>query len=111
MSKNGFRTPSAVLERPRRTTREVWIEYPKKDEVVGYPTYSIQVATVPEAINVDVSIDQGEWRPCRESLGLWWYDWSGYEAGEHEVVARIRKDHDLLVRSEPRQFRVTLPAP
>lgn len=114
MSRNGrhyaktlLEAPQACLTGPRPVEQtDVWVEYPKQNEVIGKPTYTIQVAAVPEAMRVDVCIDQGDWQPCRESLGLWWFDWADYDAGEHEVVARIHKDKVGIVRCEPREFFV-----
>jgi hypothetical protein len=112
MRRNHARSSSAVvLDAPSpRQTREACIEYPKKDEVIGHPSYSFQIGAIPAAMRVDVAIDQGDWKPCRESLGLWWYDWSGYDSGEHEIVARVHKEHGKTALSQTRHFTVRLPA-
>lgn len=112
MTRNKKRTGVALLdklEENRSRKQEVWVEYPCDGEVVIHPTYTLQLRAVPEAANVEVSFDDGEWLSCRESLGLWWYDWARYEPGEHKVVARIRKDGTGIEISEPRRFTVTIP--
>lgn len=97
-------------ERARRESETVRVEYPREGETLAHPSYTFQIGTVPEALRVEVSIDGGEWRPCRESLGLWWYDWEGYASGSHEAVARIEKDKEGILISSRRRFSVQLPS-
>lgn len=78
--------------------KAVAIDYPQVQEAIRHPEYSLRLTTVPEAASVEVSIDGGDWRPCREAVGHWWYDWSGFSNGRHELMARVRKtDGDLAV--------------
>lgn len=90
-----------LLERPR-----VSVAYPGENETISHPEYTMQVATSEPASSVEVRVDQGDWRACREALGLWWYDWNGYGSGEHEVVARRRGPDGETETSEPRSFFV-----
>jgi hypothetical protein len=94
--------PKAVQSGPA-----VRVEYPREGDVLTHPTYSFQVAALPGAKQVEVSIDNGEWRPCRESLGLWWHDWSGYADGYHVLSARTRISSDMSSVSAPRRFSVS----
>jgi hypothetical protein len=65
------------------------IDYPQEGEAVTAPQYTVRV-TVPEgAPFVDVSVDKGEWQPCRFAVGHWWFDWAGYSAGQHTLRARV----------------------
>lgn len=84
----------------------VSVECPRKGEVVARPEYSFHVSAAAGVTGVEISIDQGDWLTCRESLGLWWYDWSHFAEGEHEVVARARIADGISVSSTPRSFTV-----
>lgn len=86
------------------------IEYPGKGETIVSPTYTIRVAAPPSAEALDVSIDQGSWRPCRKDVGYWWFDWAGYSDGEHDVIARIRGRNGRWRMSSPREVVVATTA-
>lgn len=91
----------AVPSRPA-----VRVECPREGEVVAQPAYAFHIAATPGILGVEVSIDQGRWVICREALGLWWYDWSGFDKGDHEVVARARISDGISTNSSPRRFTV-----
>lgn len=97
---------SAMLDEPalRAHVPEVWIEYPKAGEVLKRGHYTFQVCAAPQAVHVDLSVDGGPWLPCRESMGLWWHDWDGGQAGAHWATARIHLEGGMFVLSEPRIF-------
>ena len=104
------RSMNNVLERPPQkllSAPSVAIEYPKQDEVVRHPEYTVRICAREHADAVEVAFDQGDWQPCREALGFWWFDWKGFDSGEHEIVARSRKN-GLNSRSEAREFFVRL---
>ena len=82
------------------------IEFPRQDETIVSPTYTLRVAAPAGVEALDVSIDQGAWKACREDVGSWWFDWSGYADGEHEVIARIRGRNGRWRMSAPRQLLV-----
>jgi hypothetical protein len=82
------------------------IEYPHEEETVVSPTYTVRVAAPASVEALDVSIDQGSWRACRKDVGYWWYDWSGYADGEHDVIARIRGRNGRWRMSAPRRLLV-----
>jgi hypothetical protein len=85
----------------------VRVEYPKEGELLTRPCYTFRIATISGANKVEVSIDQTGWQPCRESLGLWWYDWAGYSEGDHTLVARTRIGNDISASSLPCRFKVS----
>ncbi len=93
----------------RKMPDEVRVDYPQDAEVVLFPyyTYRISVAT-PETAKVEVSINGGDWLACRESLGLWWFDWQGYKPGAHVVTARAEKKNGKFAISAPRRFKVKM---
>lgn len=99
MAKHSVKT-RAVQSRPA-----VSIECPCDGEAVARPFYTFKIVA-DSATGVEVSIDQGDWMPCREALGLWWFDWSGFDAGEHELTARTHIGDGLKISSAPRHFRV-----
>lgn len=83
-------------------TQYVGVDYPQVGEILTSPQYSIRISTSATE-GVDISIDGKEWQPCRESVGFWWHDWSGFGAGVHTVVARIAVGKRYL-KSKPRSF-------
>jgi hypothetical protein len=83
-------------------TQYVSVDYPQVGEILTSGEYAIRISTSATE-GVDISIDGKEWQPCRESVGFWWYDWSGFGAGVHTVVARISVGKRTL-KSKPRSF-------
>ncbi len=65
------------------------IDYPREDELVTSPHYTFRIAAPMNAEKVEVCVDGAPWQLCRYASGHWWYDWSGYFSGDHEIVARI----------------------
>jgi hypothetical protein len=90
----------------RNKDATVRVEYPSEGAVIARPSYAFHIAATPGAAGVEVSIDEGDWMPCREAVGLWWYDWSGFENGEHELTARAHMGGGISTRSAPRRFLV-----
>ncbi|MDE2313845.1 MAG: hypothetical protein KGL04_06700 [Elusimicrobia bacterium] len=82
----------------------ILLDYPQEGEIITSSCYTFRIAPRVAAIGVDISIDQGPWAPCRESVGYWWYDWSGYAAGQHQASVRVRTADGRLVPSDIRQF-------
>ena len=89
----------AIQSRPA-----VRVECPGAGDVIARPSYTIKVAATSGVAGVDVSIDQGDWMPCREALGFWWFDWNGFDKGEHELSARSRMGDGLTANAVPRLF-------
>lgn len=86
---------------------QIGIDYPQQDEVISSPQYSIRISAPKNATAVELAIDQDVWQPCRESVGFWWFDWAGYEPGEHELIARYKGPDGKWRRAvEPREFFV-----
>lgn len=83
------------------------VDFPRQGETVTGAKYSMRLSAPDSATRVDISIDQGEWRPCRRASGYWWFDWSDYQDGEHEIVARAQVD-GKQVSCEPHVFFVRL---
>lgn len=83
------------------------IEHPRAGEVISPAFYTFQIAAVAGANGVEISIDHADWKPCRESLGLWWFDWTDYANGSHVVTARTMIGDDISALSAPRRFIVS----
>ena len=101
---------SATMTKKRLLTQKVTTDYPRQNDKISSVCYTIRLSAPQGVKKAEVSIDQGDWLPCREAIGHWWYDWSGYSDGEHEVVARITLQDGNVIRSEPCEFFV-IPQP
>jgi len=84
------------------------VDFPRQGERITSPTYAVRVTAPADARVVEVSLDQGPWQPCRDSVGHWWYDWADYSSGEHEVIARIITRGGERLSCEPHEFFVDL---
>lgn len=86
----------------RASTSLVTIDYPQENETIIHPSYAIRISA-DAGSTVAVSIDGGEWRPCRHAVGHWWLDWVDNTRGPHQIVARLcNSDGTELAQSEPR---------
>ncbi len=85
----------------------VVIDYPKHQEVITSPYYTIRIGTSPTS-SVEVSIDGGPWMNARESVGYWWYDWHNITPGNHEIIARIKTSDGTYITSKRRRCKVVL---
>lgn len=86
----------------------VAIEYPRQNETITSNSYTIHIAAMPGVKKVEVSIDDSVWQPCRQSGSSFFYDWFGYAAGEHEIVARIQMSDGHYHTFERRSVAVEL---
>lgn len=90
-------------EKAPKITTSVIIDYPLEREIISAPVYTFRLsALTPES--VEISFDGQEWRPCRESVGFWWYDWAGYQGGTYTVQARMVGKDGRITSSKLRQF-------
>jgi len=111
MRKHGSRTALALPEAPVQPSFVV-VDYPREKEAVVSFEYTFRIGASPDAARVEVSIDGADWQPCRESVGFWWYDWSGYSSkAARQLQARVTTHDGRVVTSEPRRFGVKLPKP
>ncbi len=82
------------------------IDYPQQDEVIVSPEYTIRLSAPEDARKVEVCVNHGRWQACRPAVGHWWYDWSGYGEGEHEVAARCATALGRKLHAQPKEFFV-----
>ena len=90
----------AKSARPRRYVR---VDYPMEGENIMSEFYTFRISASPTD-RVEISIDHGEWLPCRPSVGYWWFDWSHFSAGPHSLQARIPPEGSRDLKSRPHQF-------
>ena len=89
----------------KRASALVAIDFPKRNEKVQSEHYTLRLTAHADGA-VEISIDGEGWQPCRPAVGHWWYDWSGYGPGRHEVLARLRGPDGSVSESGPVSFRV-----
>lgn len=106
--KSNRRTPHRG--RPRAAgalaERGLTMDYPADGAVIQGAEYIFRVSASSEAEAVEISIDQGPWRPCRWAAGYWWYDWEPEGAGRYQARARMRTADGLVDATPARYFRV-----
>ena len=90
---------------PAKQKRYVQVDYPMEGEMIASHFYSFRISASPTE-RVEISIDDEEWLPCRQSVGYWWYDWSHLTVGLHSLQARILSAGTRELKSKPRQFTV-----
>jgi hypothetical protein len=83
------------------------VEYPAADEVVASGSYTFRIGATESLIEAEISIDRGPWQPCRHACGFWWYDWTGYASGPHQVAARGVAVDGRALNSTFRRFSVS----
>jgi hypothetical protein len=86
------------------------IDYPQEEETITSPHYTFRIKAPLNAEKVEVCVDGAPWQLCRYSSGFWWYDWSDYSSGDHEVVARILPFDSRNYTLRTRRFIVALEA-
>lgn len=86
------------------------LDHPQQGETITSPQYTFRVGTAGDIERVAVSIDQGPWRPCRNSSGYWWYDWSGYTEGRYQAEAKAHTKDGRAVTSGLWKFQVAFGA-
>ncbi len=89
------------------TKTAITIDYPLEGEIVTSASYTFRITAL-NPKRVDVSLDGKTWRPTRESVGHWWYDWSGSQSGPCTLVARMTGAAGKTAKSKPRQFTVLI---
>lgn len=101
--KSAATVKSPAAEKGNRAAASLIIDFPLEREIIASPVYTFRLSALAPA-SVEVSFDGQEWRPCRESVGFWWYDWSGYQGGTYTVQARMTDKNGRLTSSKLRQF-------
>ena len=90
------------------TQAVVALDYPQKGETVTSAQYTLRISASPDARAVEVSIDGSQPQPTRRSSGYFWYDWSNYLSGQHEIKALARFGDGSFVETKIRRVRVEI---
>lgn len=109
MARKKHSTATAEAPRAKKTplvSLRPMVDFPQQGDTIRSREYTVRVGAPQAARAVEVSFNQGPWQPCRPAEGYWWYDWTGFQAGEHEVVARAIGADGASQRSEPHEFFV-----
>jgi len=106
MVKTAIRKPAAAHHPKTPRKSAIHVKYPRAGETVSRPSYAVQVEAPPQPVRVELRVNASDWLPCREALGLWWYDWAGFEPGNHRLVARVMTEDGDLLESIEREILV-----
>jgi len=84
----------------------VQIDYPKNNEEISIGTgYTVRIFAT-ECQSVEISVNDGEWKPCRNASGYWWFDWDEIEEGRYKLYARMIKDNGEIIVSKRRLCKI-----
>lgn len=84
------------------------LDHPQQGEKITAPHYTFRVGTIGDIARVEISLDAGPWQACRNAVGYWWYDWSGYTSGRYQLAVRAQTKDNQEVISAPCKFQVAL---
>lgn len=96
------------MSRMVTTETNVVLDYPKPGEVITSPNYTLRVGATENVQTVEVSIDGSPWLPTRPAAGFFWFDWSNYMSGRHEIAVRARLSDGGFEKTDLRRVRVEL---
>ena len=89
--------------------KKISIDFPKQHERISSTSYTFRVSA---ALGPDecvlVSVDDAPFRACRFASGYWWFDWDGYRAHHHRLIAKIASPDGQVVSEAARRFLVAL---
>lgn len=97
---------ATTMRRKHQRTAMLAVEYPRQNEKITSADYTVRVFAPETAKKVGISVDQGPWKSCRNAVGYWWFDWAGFEDGEHQIVVSMETSEGNRVISEPHEFFV-----
>ena len=83
----------------------VVMDYPKNNETINSWYYAVKIGTGLNCEKVDISIDDKPWQACRYSNGYWWYDWTNYTPGSHQLIARMTKTNGQYLITKKRRCK------
>ena len=86
------------------TTEYVVVDHPKNLETITARNYSVRIGTS-DCTGVDISVNDQPWQPCRHAVGYWWFDWTNYQPGTHQLVARMHKRNGEYLISKRRRCK------
>jgi hypothetical protein len=96
---------------PKRSSSRPTVDFPIQLERICHPSYAVRVGVPSTMRRVEIAVNQDAWKPCREAIGYWWYDWDDMTPGEHELVVRAQEEGGDWLLSETRQCVIHMPDP
>ncbi|MEK7232481.1 MAG: hypothetical protein AAB268_01590 [Elusimicrobiota bacterium] len=101
---------TAVKEKNQKQSvrTQLSVDFPRQGEKISGDSYTFRISAPEDVQKVEAAVDRGAWRECRRSAGYWWYDWSGFENGGHEITARLVTADGRAVSAQTREFFVQL---
>ncbi|MDD4004296.1 MAG: hypothetical protein PHW69_03725 [Elusimicrobiaceae bacterium] len=84
-------------------TTYVTIDYPITNETISQCHYVFRIGASSNGY-VELCLNNGEWLPCRHSVGYWWYDWNA-TPGNYTATARITTPTGV-VTTKTKRFKV-----
>lgn len=101
--------PKLRAAKPKTPALQVSVDHPLEGEKVLPGHYSVRIGA-PGALEVEVSLDGGEWVKAREAVGYFWFDWSPKPLGQRVLEVRARRGPKAKWTKGPaRRFSVVLP--
>lgn len=94
--------PAKILD----TGEYVVIDYPKNLETINARHYCVRMGAS-DCTGMDISINDQPWQPCRHAVGYWWFDWTNFQPGTHQLVARMHKRNGEYLISKRRRCKVS----
>ncbi len=88
---------------PIAAKADITIDCPVEGEIITGRTYTFRLSAI-HPRSVEVSFDGKDWKSCRESVGYWWYDWSGFQAGPYSMAARMTDKNGKVSKAQVRRF-------
>ncbi|MHB0995644.1 MAG: transaldolase [Elusimicrobiales bacterium] len=83
----------------------VVVDYPKNLETIASRHYAVRIGAS-DCTGVDISVNDQPWQPCRHAAGYWWFDWTNFQPGTHQLVARMHKRNGEYLISKRRRCKV-----
>lgn len=84
----------------------VIMEYPKVNELILGKQYTFRLVASNDVKDVEVSVNGGHWQQCRPIDGFFWYDWNGFDQGDHKIIARARLHDGSMEKTDIRRVQV-----
>lgn len=84
---------------------DLMIDYPLEGEKIRKGSYAIRISAPPNS-DVEISINNGEWQPCRESIGYWWFDWTPMGDAPCKLAVRSRMGTEKWKNSAVRSCEI-----
>jgi hypothetical protein len=104
-----FATATATAVKPEPTAEKATLvlDYPLEGEILTSHSYCIRLTAL-QPRSVEICLDGKRWLSCRESVGHWWYDWSGFRSGGYTITARMTDKNGKVSKTKDRQFTVLI---